>query len=108
MSSPCNQQPIQWVSCCQVVDCLNLTSSNNSIEVQKTDCGVDIKVTGNNLDSILKLNDGDCVSWVKEFVNGVLNFTPQIDLECLAPAICNICAPAITCPAPLFLSVSNV
>lgn len=111
MSSPCNQQPMKWVSCCQIIDCLDIQSSNNTVTVTKSDCGVDLTITGNNLDQIIKLNEGDCISFVKEFVDGVLNFTPQIDAQCLADATCGLCPPVtppVTCPAPLFLSVTNV
>ena len=108
MPSPCNQQPMKWVSCCQIIDCLDIKSSDGSIEVLKSDCGIDLKFTGNNLDKVFKLNNGDCVSFVKEYIDGVLNFTPVIDFECLAPEICNICAPTVTCPAPLFLSITNL
>lgn len=111
MASPCNQQPMKWVSCCQIIDCLDIKSSDNTVTVTKSDCGIDLTISGNNLNNILKLNNGGCISWVKEFVDGVLNFTPQIDETCLAAAICGLCpppTPPVTCPAPLFLSITNL
>ena len=107
MPSPCNQQPMKWVSCCQIIDCLNIGSSDNSVTIEKSDCGIDITVSGNNLDQIIKLNDGDCISFIKEFVDGVLTFTPQLDADCVAKLTCGLCPPVIpvTCPAPLSLSL---
>lgn len=108
---PCNKVPVKFVNCCQVMDCINIQSSDNSITVEVSDCGVDLTQTGNNLDNILKLNEGDCVSFVKEFIDGVLNLTPVIDFDCLADEICGLCPgsePAAFCPAPLTLTIDNV
>lgn len=108
---PCNQVPIKFVNCCQVMDCINIQSSDNSITVEVSDCGVDLTQTGNNLDNILKLNEGDCVSFVKEFIDGVLNLTPVIDFDCLADEICGLCPasePAVSCSAPLTLTLEIV
>ena len=108
---PCNKVPVKFVNCCQVMDCMNIQSSDNSITVEVSDCGVDLTQTGNNLDNILKLNEGDCVSFVKEFIDGVLNLTPVIDFDCLADEICGLCEsspPAPFCPAPLNLSIDSV
>lgn len=110
---PCNQSPIKFVNCCDVMNCVDIKSSDNSVTVTKNGCGVDITQTGNNLDNILKLNEGDCVSFVKEFIDGVLHLTPQIDWDCIVDEIgediCAICPPpepVVFCPAPLTLSVS--
>jgi hypothetical protein len=108
-NKPCNQVPVKFVDCCQVMDCINIDSTDNSVTVEKNGCGVDIRVTGNNLDQIIKLNDGDCISFVKEFNDGVLNFTPILDYDCIAEETCGLCppvTPAVTCPTPLYLSVN--
>lgn len=106
---PC-KGPVQFINCCSVMDCIDIKSTDNSVTVEKSECGVDLSVTGNNLDNILKLNEGDCISFVKEFIDGVLHLTPQIDFDCLAPEICNLCAPVIPvfCPQPLTLTVTYV
>lgn len=110
---PCNKVPIKFVNCCQVMDCIDIKSSDNSITVEKTGCGVDITQTGNNLDNIFKLNDGDCISFTKEFIDGVLHYTPSIDFDCLVDTIgediCAVCPPpepVVYCPTPLTLSVT--
>lgn len=100
----CSPQPIQFINCCQVMDCIDIKSTDNSITVEKNECGVDLRQTGNNLDKILKINSGVCIEFVKEFVNGVLVYTPVIDWNCVAAHICDICQPA-PCPAPLGLQV---
>lgn len=107
---PCNKVPVKFVNCCQVMDCINIQSSDNSITVEVSDCGVDLTQTGNNLDNILKLNDGDCVSFIKEFIDGVLHLTPVIDFDCLADEICGLCPPTsvVFCPTPLTLTVTNI
>lgn len=102
---PC-QKPFKFVNCCDVMNCIDIKSSDNSVTVEKSECGVDIRITSNNLDQIIKINDGDCVSFVKEFINGVLNFTPVLDFDCIAAQVCNICAPSPTCDAPIALSVT--
>ena len=104
---PCNQQPVRFVNCCQVMDCIDIKSSDNSITVVKSECGIDLTQTGNNLDQILQINDGECITWVKEFIDGKLTFTPQLDWDCVAENICGICVPP-TCPAPIELTVTLV
>ena len=102
--TPCNPQPIQFINCCQVMDCIDIKSNDNSVTIVKDECGVDLSVTGNNLDKILKINNGQCIDMVKEFIDGVLHYTPVIDWECVAAQVCDICTPA-PCPAPLGLQV---
>lgn len=104
---PCNQIPIRFVNCCQVMDCIDIKSSDNSISVEKSECGIDLTITGNNLDNILQVNDGECITWVKEFIGGKLHLTPVIDWACVAAQVCEICNPP-TCPAPIALVVSPV
>lgn len=104
---PCNQDPVKFVNCCQVMDCIDIKSTDNSITVEKSECGVDLTITGNNLDQILQINNGTCISFVKEFIDGKLHITPQIDWDCVADNVCEICQ-FPTCPAPLFLSIEMV
>jgi len=102
--SDCNKKPVKFVSCCDVMDCMNIDSSDNSITVTKSECGVDLTQTANNLDQILEIKDGTCIQMVKEFVDGKLVITPVIDWACVAANVCDICNPP-TCPAPIELVV---
>ena len=105
---PCNK-PVKFVNCCDVMNCIDIKSTDNSVTVEKYECGIDLRVSGNNLDNILKINDGDCISFIKEFIDGVLNFTPILDYDCIAEATCGLCPPippAVTCPAPIFLTIT--
>lgn len=104
---PCNKVPIKFVNCCQVMDCINIQSSDNSITVEVSDCGVDLTQTGNNLDQILKINNGTCITFTKEFIDGVLHITPILNMACIAASVCDICG-NVTCPAPLTLTVSTI
>lgn len=107
MSNFCNQIPVKFVDCCQVMDCMNIGSADNSVTVVKENCGVDLSVTGNNLDNILSIQNGQCITFVKEFVNGKLQLTPVIDWECAAEIICEICnITPIICDAPEDLIVA--
>ena len=89
------------------MNCINIGSEDNSVTVVVDECGVDLSVTGNNLDNILTINDGTCIQMVKEFVDGKLVITPVIDWDCVAANVCDICNPP-TCPAPIELVVSLV
>src|ERR1044072_98310 len=100
----CDKTPKPFVDCCTVMDCVDIKSSDNSVTVETNECGVDITLTGNNLDKALLINDGECVSYTKEFIDGKLVLTPVIDWDCVALQVCNICQPA-DCPAPLDLQV---
>jgi hypothetical protein len=105
---PCNKQPIQFINCCKVMDCIDIKSTNNSINVEKSECGVDLTFTSNNLDAVLSLNDGDCITFIKEFIDGKLHITPQVDFACIAAEVCGLCPPPptpVTCPQPFTLSV---
>lgn len=101
---PCNPLPVRFVNCCQVMDCIDLKSSDNSVSIVKSECGIDITISANNLDAILQINDNDCITFVKEFIDGVLHITPQLDWDCVAENVCEICNPP-TCPAPIELLV---
>lgn len=93
---------------CEIMDAVSIQSSDNSVSVERNDCGYDIKYLPNNLETVLKLKDGECVSFEKEFVDGVLTFTPQINYDCLAEKICGLCdAPPATafCSPPIQLTV---
>jgi hypothetical protein len=109
-TTPCNQVPVKYVDCCSVMDCINITSPDNSITVEKDGCGVSLTQTGNNLDQILLLQEGDCVTFVKEFVEGKLVITPQLDWDCIATNVCELCSPVIpvSCSAPISLSVEFI
>ena len=84
---PCNTTPVKFISCCDVMDCIDIKSSDNSVTVEKSGCGVDITQTGNNLDQILELTDSGCITWVKEFIDGVLTYTPQLNIGCIEEEI---------------------
>lgn len=105
---PCNQSPVQFVNCCDVMDCIDIKSSDNSITVEKNGCGVDLTISPNNLDNLLQFNNGNCIQLVKEFIDGKLNITPVIDWECvisqIIPGVCDACNSSI-CPAPIELTV---
>lgn len=112
---PCNNQPIKYVNCCDVMSCMNIKSTDNSVTVETNNCGVDVKFSGNNLDNVLKINNGTCIQMVKEFVDGKLVITPVVDWACVADKICGLCPPPeippppppppAVCPAPLQLAV---
>lgn len=104
MSTPCNQAPVRFVNCCDIMNCMTIASSDNSVTVVVDECGVDITQTGNNIDQILQINDGQCITFTKEFIEGKLVITPSIDWDCVAENVCEICNP-VTCPTPIELSV---
>lgn len=68
-------------------DCLNLTSTDNTVTIARSACGTNLSITGNNLDNVFKIKDSACISFNKEFINGVLTFTPVLTPECLNPNI---------------------
>lgn len=109
MGTPCNNID-QIRNCCDVMECVDIHSNDNSITVVKEEgCGIDLSVTGNNLDNIFQLNNGECITFVKEFIQGKLIITPQIDWTCVANHICPLCAPpAPNCPAPINMTVDIV
>ncbi len=98
---PCNSE-----FCCQVRECMNIHSSDNSITVTKEDCGVDLTLTGNNIGNVIKINDGECITWVREYINGALVFTPQINWACVAANVCGLCPES--CPAVTDLIVTII
>jgi len=104
---PCNTTPVKFVNCCDVMNCIDIKSSDNSVGVEKSECGIDLTITANNLDNILQINDGSCVSFIKEFIEGKLHITPVIDWNCVAANVCDICNPP-TCPTPIELTVAVV
>lgn len=109
MSTPCNNGPIKFVTCCQIMDCIHIFSSDQSITVETLECGVNLTQTGVNLDKILKIKDGECISFEKEYISGVLTYTPVLDFDCIFNKIkddlCEYCTP-VTCPGPLNLIVT--
>ena len=102
--SDCNKTPVRFLSCCDVMDCINIGSDDNSVTVTKDECGVDLSVTGNNLGNILQFNDSECVDMITEFIDGKMVVTAVLDWVCVAENVCEICNPP-TCPAPIELAV---
>jgi hypothetical protein len=105
MSTPCNEVPVKFVNCCQVMDCIDIKSSDNSITVTKDECGVDLTINANNIDSIIKIKNGLCIQMVKEFIDGVVTYTPVIDWNCVAAQTCGLCVPAV-CTTPNNLTIT--
>lgn len=91
---------------CEILDAINIDSSDNSVSVEKKDCGYDIKFLPNNLNNILSVKDGDCISFTTEYINGVLTLTPKIDFDCVAEKICGKCEPEVTCSQVIQLLVT--
>lgn len=83
MNYPCNKTPVKFISCCDVMDCIDIHSHDNSVTVVKDQCGVDLTVTGNNLANILNINSSSCITVTKEFIDGVLTFTPTLTPGCI-------------------------
>ena len=104
MNTPCNNYPVKFVSCCDVMDCIDIHSDDNSVTVVKNECGVDLSVSPNNLDELLDIHDGECITFTKEFIDGKLVITPAIDWDCVATHVCDICQ-GPSCPAPVGLTV---
>lgn len=105
---PCDKKPKQFINCCQVMDCVDIKSSDNSISVEKSECGIDLTMTGNNVGEVLQINPGTCIEFIKEYIDGKLVLTPVIDWTCVAGQICGLCPPIdppTSCPQPLSLSV---
>lgn len=80
---PCNKTPVKYVSCCDVMDCVDIKSSDNSINVEKSECGVDLTLNGNNLGNILDIESSSCIDVVEDYVDGVLTFTPVLKASCI-------------------------
>jgi hypothetical protein len=100
----CGNKPTKFVNCCDVMNCINLQSSDNTIDIERSDCGVDLTINPNTLDNLLTINNGTCITMVKQFIDGKLVITPVIDWTCVASNICSICNPP-TCPTPIFLRI---
>lgn len=105
--SDCNQTPVKFVSCCDVMDCIDIKSVGNTVEVTKDGCGVNLEISPNTIDNLLQINNGECITWIKEFISGKLNLTPVIDWTCVASHVCDICNPP-TCPQPIELTVAVI
>lgn len=102
--STCNQVPVQFVNCCDVMNCMSIASENNTVEVTVEECGVNLEITPNTLDNLLTIESGECIQMVKEFIDGKLVITPIIDWDCVASHVCDICAP-VSCLVPSDLEV---
>lgn len=101
----CKKDIEKPLDCCKVMDCVSLTSVNNSVTIEKTNCGVDLRITGNNIVEALQINDGECITMFKEFIGGKLVITPVINWTCVASHICGLCA---STSAPLCASPNNL
>ena len=84
-------------TCCEVMDCVTIYSSDNSVTLQKKDCGYNITFSGNNVDSRIKINESEGIKWTKEFIDGVLVLTPTLDFEAIADRVCVICSEKAGC-----------
>jgi len=79
---------------------------------------IDIEIILASLNSLIKpsnfiINNGQCIRFHQEFINGVKVYTPQIDLECLAaalaPIMCPLCGTSDpVCTAPTNVAVVNL
>lgn len=92
-------------TCCDVMDCVTINSSDNSVTIQKKDCGYDITLSGNNVDSKIQIKDNVGITWTKEFKNGVLIFTPTLDFDAIADKVCVICSQRAACSPPTGVTV---
>lgn len=80
--SSCNSN--DELDCCKVMDCVNIHSSDNSLDIQKTEgCGLDIKFISNNIAKLLSLESSTCIDVHQEFIDGKLVYTLTIKEECL-------------------------
>lgn len=77
----CNENNIQ---CCDVCNCLRYSSPNNSIQIDKTGCDVNLQLTPNTLQNLLDIESSSCITVLKQIINGKLIFTPTINLNCLS------------------------
>lgn len=73
--------------CCSTCDCFNFTSSNNTVDVIKQSCKVDIRITSNILQNLIDIPSSSCISIVKQYINGQLVFTPTLNIECVSALI---------------------
>lgn len=74
-------------NCCEICNCLDFTSSNNTLDIQKTGCKTDIRITNNILDGLISIPSSSCITIVKQYVGGKLIFTPTLNLDCVAALI---------------------
>lgn len=96
------------ISCCEICKCLNVYSSNDTVIVEKDGCKIDLKIDALSIDKLFKINNSQCISFTKEFINNVLVYTPVLDIQCIAAIVCGICQPTppSICPTPTNLLIS--
>ena len=94
-------------NCCDVCNCLNMVSSDNSVLIDQKDCVIDLKFTPSNINSLIRIEDTECITFTKEFVEGILTYTPVIDYQCLADKICGLCNPS-NCMVPNNLIITII
>lgn len=76
---------------------LKIKSQNNTIAIVKNGCNVDLSIDPLSINKAFKINSGTCISIVKELIDGVVHYTPVLDMSCIAAIVCRICTP----PAPI-------
>ena len=70
------------IECCEVCNCFRFSSPNASIQIDKTGCNVNLQMTANTLANILNVQSSECITVIKEIINGQLIFTPIFNNEC--------------------------
>lgn len=97
------------LTCCDICNCLNLQSSNETVIISKEDCKFDLTIDATGIDKLLTLNNGNCISFIKEYVNNKLVITPVLDWNCIASHVCSLCqSTPVNCNPPTLLSVINL
>lgn len=89
---------------------LRITSQNNTVAIEKNGCDVDLSIDPLAINRAFKINNGTCISFAKELIDGVINYTPVLNMECIAAIVCTICAPlppVNSCPAPTNIVVTT-
>ena len=73
--------------CCAICDCFTFTSTNSTLDINKSGCTVDLKITSNLLQGLIDIPSGGCITIVKQFINGKLIFTPTLNVACVQALI---------------------
>lgn len=53
----------------------------------------------------VNITSGNCITWVKTSISGVITFVPTIDWNCASSHICALCSGTL-CPNPINLTVN--
>jgi hypothetical protein len=70
------------ISCCDICKCIITTSSNGSINVDKTECTTDLTIDAVTIQNLIDVQSSSCIDVIKETVNGKLIFTPVLKTIC--------------------------